>query len=196
MDSLDLLYEVLGQIQNGIFSGTLDNVCTSLYEQHLDSSTRLKEMFDRIRRIDWQQFNEECVNLIIERYDTLEKTKEHRPVKAIYYEYDLDNGWSGAFFFCNDYNPIRNVDDDGFIDDDWACDYCDDFDAPELPYLPSSGIFYDEEGSNDALHYAIAELTRNFVAVNDYLHKVRPEIPNLFIAFHDQTPITRLSIEN
>ncbi|MBQ9370633.1 MAG: hypothetical protein IJU03_00405 [Thermoguttaceae bacterium] len=191
MDPLDLLYDTLKQIQTGIFDNTLDAVCQKHYEA-CQASPEFKAAADKIRAIDWSEFNRETIKLLVDAFNEPDAQSELQNVKAIYYEYDMDNGWDGYFFLCTDYNGLDTADEDGYVNDDWACDYCASFEAPQLPVLPDSNLTYDDELDNPALRYAITELTRYFVKLNADLHEAAPHLPNIYLAFHDQDPITRL----
>jgi hypothetical protein len=52
-------------------------------------------------------------------------------VRAMYWEFDPDNGWSSAFFSCLAYSPERRA------DDDWASDFDDSrvLPGPDQPAL-------------------------------------------------------------
>ena len=45
---------------------------------------------------------------------------------AVYFEYDLDNGWSSHFFLCPDYSPAKSA------SDEWAADWRSTIKGPSL----------------------------------------------------------------
>ncbi|XRG79953.1 hypothetical protein V5E38_06480 [Rossellomorea sp. GAMAL-10_SWC] len=58
--------------------------------------------------------------------------------KAIHFEYVLDHNWEGAFYICEEYNPLEEC------DEDWACNWTDDFGGPSLKQFAE---IYEENGS-------------------------------------------------
>ncbi len=56
--------------------------------------------------------------------ETLE-IAESEEVKAIYFEYDLDNEWNSRFYICEEYVPLEEE------DDDWASEWTYDIEGPK-----------------------------------------------------------------
>ncbi|MFF3024687.1 hypothetical protein ACFVRR_18875 [Gottfriedia sp. NPDC057948] len=104
--------------------------------------------------------------------------------KAIYFEYDLDHNWEGAFYICEEYNSLEEC------DEDWACNWTDDFGGPSFKQFAE---IYEENGfdrSNLAIGTTIYLVARTVISCIRALN----ELPNqitipLSIAFHDQDPI-------
>lgn len=112
---------------------------------------------------------------------------EAREVPAVYFEYDLDNGWSGTFFLCETYNALSEG------DDDWACDFSEHIAGPDLPVFSE---LYKEAGGFDRTPLQVATTTllvaRTVAAFGRASADVTAEAVNICIAFHDQDPILRI----
>lgn len=114
------------------------------------------------------------------------RSAESIEAKAVYFEYDMDNDWESAFFVCPKYRPESEG------DDDWACDYSE---AVEGPDLPEFGAIYREYGFSEkpaAVGSTCYMIARTVAAVG----RAAGEIPGKGLAicagFHDQDPIVRI----
>jgi hypothetical protein len=65
---------------------------------------------------------------------------------AVYFEYDLDNGWDGNFFLCREYVPQAGVEeaDEG---EDWASDWIEYVAGPAQPKL--AAIYAAQRGFSE-----------------------------------------------
>jgi hypothetical protein len=104
---------------------------------------------------------------------------------AVYFEYDIDNNWSGHFFVCQNYFPQTEA------NEDWACDWLFDFPGPSFSSLselvghkPMADI-----PSAARTVYAIARTVAIFGRACAALHQ--PSFA-VCIGFHDQDPIFRI----
>lgn len=105
--------------------------------------------------------------------------------KAIYFEYDLDNGWSSNFFICPTYNPASEG------DEDWACDWSGEVRGPSndaLAQLYIPGFDKPQEAKGSTL-YLVA---RTIAAFGRCATKYDAENFAICIGFHDQTPVMRI----
>lgn len=106
---------------------------------------------------------------------------------ALYFEYDLDNNWSSNFYVCDLYNSEED-------DDDWAADWYDD-EVIEGPSFAATQAVY-QSGFDDtpkALGTTLYMVARTVAAFGRCFDKHATPGPAICIAFHDQTPIMRLS---
>jgi hypothetical protein len=106
---------------------------------------------------------------------------------AIYFEYDLDNGWDSTFFICGAYRP------EAAADDDWACDWESDFPGPSLDsfaalYAQNRGFAESPFATGSSL-FLVARTVASFGRAA--LQAGTPPCV-LCIGFHDQSPIQRL----
>lgn len=114
--------------------------------------------------------------------------------KAIYFEYDLDNGWQSGFYICDKYNPL-SVEPEN---EDWACDWNgDSIDGPDFPLLSSiynedrHDTFDKSKRSRGITLYLIARTVATFIEVMRYMPLTNIN-KTICIGFHDQHPIFRV----
>lgn len=107
-------------------------------------------------------------------------------VVAIYWEYDLDNDWSSAFFLCGEYRPLSAG------DDDWAADWLDDFNGPD--FQPFARLYQAEfDRTPEALASTVYLVARTMAALGRAAEGLKLGKRALCAAFHDQDGIMRLS---
>jgi hypothetical protein len=114
------------------------------------------------------------------------KKAEALKAQAIYFGYDLDNDWQGTFFICPNYYP------QSMGDEDWACDWEEDFSGPDLPDFCA---IYQEHGfaKNDTATGSTAYLiARTVAAFGRCLEEIKTDGVAVCIAFHDQDSIMRV----
>jgi len=68
---------------------------------------------DAIAALDLAPYRDQIASVL----ETVLATARAQGSAAVYWEFDLDNGWDSAFFLCGDYAP--EVDED----DEWASDF-------------------------------------------------------------------------
>lgn len=105
---------------------------------------------------------------------------------AVYFEYDLDNDWQSGFFLCGEYNP------ESAGDEDWACDWIEDFSGPEFP--DASDIYCENHFDRTPMAkgstlYLVARTVSTFGRCLDLC---RPSNVTVCMGFHDQDPVLRL----
>jgi hypothetical protein len=173
LDYIDGMYELVSNEQNRELENRYYQICFDVVG---------KNIANKIQQINLVEFKE----LIQEGLEESLTLAENNPkIKAIYYEYDFLN-LSSDFFACKDYRPISAN------DDDWACEWKDVIDGPDLDFFEE--IYnhdrnqYDN-GKEDVIEvYLIARLLSAFIEV---IRKVESNIP-ICIAYHDQDPIMRV----
>jgi hypothetical protein len=107
-------------------------------------------------------------------------------VKAIYFEYDLDNNWRSAFYLCLSYSSEDQE------DDDWAVDWEQRIPGPDLP---AASIVYKVHGfaKTDTAKGITLYLVARTVAAFGRVVSQAPRIGKpICIGFHDQDPIMRI----
>jgi len=114
----------------------------------------------------------------------VEKGKETN-AKAIYFEYDLDNGWDNQLFVCPTYRFSFDS------DDDWACEWSDVIVGERFSSFGDlyQSDFYETAASRGINSFLIARTVAVFARCCDnYV-----DAPfALCIGFHDQDPIMRI----
>jgi hypothetical protein len=144
------------------------------------------ELTDKIAQIDISEYQKRMCDGLS---SVVPKAKTHK-AKAVYFEYDLDNNWDSHFFVCENYKPIKNEYKPG--DDDWACDWIEDFALGRFKpfgdlYLPEFG---ETEVSRGVNLFLIARTVAAFGRCSD---KYASETLALCMGFHDQDPIVRVN---
>ena len=106
--------------------------------------------------------------------------------KAVYFEYDLDNDWQSGFYLCGEYNP------ESADDEDWACDWIEDFGGPEFP--EASKIYRENyfDRTPIAKGSTLYLVARTVAAFGRCVVHTAPPNLTVCIAFHDQAPIVRI----
>ena len=89
----------------------------------------------RIEAVDVNEYENEIQASIEHAVDQ----GEDLDIAAIYFEYNLDNGWEGVFFLCSDYNSEEDN------DDDWARDWEKKMEGPVIPEF--ADIYQENNGT-------------------------------------------------
>ena len=109
-----------------------------------------------------------------------------RRAKAIYFEYDLDNGWNSYLSIHAKYDPEGQGDDD-----DWGCEYIADVLGPRFPV---AGALYDTSFAETpfAMGTTLYLVARTVAAYGRCSDKYPQGDFAVCIGFHDQAPVTRI----
>jgi hypothetical protein len=111
---------------------------------------------------------------------------------AVYFEYDLDNGWDGNFFLCREYVPQAGVEeaDEG---EDWASDWIEYVAGPAQPKL--AAIYAAQRGFSETPEqvgrtaFLVARTVAAFGRASEGLDTQGLAV---CVAFHDGEPIFRI----
>ena len=110
---------------------------------------------------------------------------EHR-AGAIYFEYDMDNGWDGRFFVCGRYTPEPSKEEDWT--DEWVAEF-------EGPGIPEFGGFYRDFGfdrTDQAKGSTLYMIARTVAALCRCVDPGAVGGAALCIAYRGQNPILRI----
>jgi len=111
---------------------------------------------------------------------------------AVYFEYDLDNGWDGNFFLCREYVPQAGVEeaDQG---EDWASDWIEHVAGPAQPKLAAiyagQGGFAETPEQVGRTAFLVARTVATFGKATEGLETQGIAV---CLAFHDAEPIFRI----
>ena len=100
---------------------------------------------------------------------------------AVYFEYDLDNGWSSNFFICSAYSSS---------DSDWASDWQDHVRGPSMPSFAreyASGFAADAISHGRTVMLVALTLAALLEATKSW-----PSDLVLCAAYHDQAEVSTL----
>ena len=130
-DHLDKMYE-------DICESEWDDVETKYRELTLKlAGTKIVREIDAI---DIDDYEKSIMQTLYEAVETAEKAS----AGAIYFEYDMDNNWQGCFYICPAY--YREEEED----EDWATDYDEEIEGPDLPAYADIYNEYGGAGGNKA----------------------------------------------
>lgn len=172
-----ILYNTLNEMQKAITDGSFVSLQNKLYENCIAQGEAT--LAEQIHNVDWEDFGQ-TFSQTIEKILSMKNSE----IKAIYYEYDTENNWCGALYACLSYNQLSED------DDDWACDWKEYFDLPDVPVYPQlkMDLSLQNKKSLSVFLYAISILTGVCAKI---VHQLHSPIP-ICIGFHDQSTITRL----
>ncbi|MBL0386462.1 hypothetical protein JJB07_07360 [Tumebacillus sp. ITR2] len=159
------VFEKLDEMQRHVTSGDL---------QALE---RLMNLDERTREVSLSLYQEQLEKGLKKALQLAKRTFS----QAVYFEYDLDNGWDSSFFVCKNYNPPEAE------DEDWACPGpgTRDFAGPSLPEFAE---LYTEFETPTTVSLIAATVLAYIRACRN----VQSDDIHLCIAFHDQDPILRV----
>ncbi|HDR4560250.1 hypothetical protein COE58_23525 [Bacillus cereus] len=172
------MFHYLEEMQEDIFSLSVEQIEVKYYS--ICSTLASGAHAERIKMIQLDSYEE---SMRIGLRETLE-IAESEEVKAIYFEYDLDNEWNSQFYICEEYVPLEEE------DDDWASEWAYDIEGPksvELAGVYAENGFDTSEKAVGITLYLIARTVCSFISA---CSEVRSNIP-ICIGFHDQDPIMR-----
>jgi hypothetical protein len=110
-----------------------------------------------------------------------------RGAAAVYWEFDIDNGWDSAFFMCPSYQP------EAARDDDWASDFDPSLvvDGPAMPELAARipGSWQGSEPIEARNLYLVARTVAAFGRASAAWGDRMP----LCAGFHDQSIVFRVA---
>lgn len=170
--------ESLSRFPKIVAKGNLDGLESTFHNQARDWSGR--SLARRISEVDLRAYQR---MLAVGLAEAEQAAREHE-AKAIYFEYDMDNGWSGRFFVCADYAPASAKDDDWT--DKWVAEI-------EGPGIPEFGVFYREYGfdrTDQAKGCTLFMIARTVASLGRCVDPASPTA--LCIAYHSQNPILRI----
>ena len=140
-----------------------------------------KEAAKKIADVDLSDYMEELEEGLKRAYEE----GEDLGALAVYFEYDMENHWNGAYYLCTEYSPEDEE------DDDWATSADEEIEGPSSPEL--AGLFVGSFDTNDKDRgvngYLIARTVAAFGRCVDALPD--PECA-VCVGFHDQETVLRI----
>ncbi|WP_338754360.1 hypothetical protein [Bacillus sp. FJAT-52991] len=176
---MDLIYDYLDDIQYDIFS--LDSKALEKKYFEICKHTVNKDIAKKIQQVDLNNY----IASLTEKFQQTLQHSDIKNIKAIYFEYDIDNKWEGTFFLCPEYISLSEE------DDDWASDWIEVIDGSSLPEFSE---IYDQYGGfeeDDEAGVTIYLIVRTILAFMASVQFFNTDIP-VCIAYHDQDPIIRI----
>ncbi|OCA90445.1 hypothetical protein A8F94_00710 [Bacillus sp. FJAT-27225] len=175
------IFEYLGELQADLREKNSNEIEEKYYT--ICSELAGTEKANTIKQVDLNEY----VNELKAGLEKSIKIAREQTIRAIYFEYDLDNDWESAFFICEKYNQLE------YEDDDWASEWTEDFDGPSLEQF---GSIYELDGfdGNDAAIGSTIYLVARTVTAFARAYTLLSDESSIAvcIAFHDQDPIIRI----
>lgn len=140
-----------------------------------------KEVTRKIEEIDLSDYMEELEEGLKRAYEEAEEID----AVAVYFEYEMENQWTGAYFLCSEYNPEEEE------DDDWASVPDEELEGPASPEMAElyDAAFDANDKARGVNGYLIARTIATFGRCVDILPD--PEVA-VCIGFHDQDGVLRI----
>jgi hypothetical protein len=140
------------------------------------------ELAAKISALDFVSYEEALMYPLRETVSLASKSE----AAAIYFEFDLDNAWSSAFFVCPDYRPEVEG------DDDWAAEYDDEVEGPDFPEASDLYLENGFDRSDRAIGATLYLVARTLVALGRTVVRTDCGAINVCAGFHEQDPVVRL----
>lgn len=140
-----------------------------------------KDKAKKVADVDLTDYVEELEEGLKRAYEE----GEELGAMAVYFEYDMENQWNGAYFLCTEYTPEDEE------DDDWATACEEEIEGPAAPELAElyASTFDTNDEDRGVNGYLIARTIASFGRCVDILPD--PECA-VCIGFHDQEGVLRI----
>ena len=174
------IYDSLKIFQNEILNSS--NVSALKNKYHNLCYAIDKDAALDIHNIDFSLYKKDIRNGL----DLALNKMENKLYKAVYFEYDIDNNWQTSCFLCSKYNSIKDN------DEDWACEFEEDFFISELPECTKIYKKYFLKSFDTLTNLFL--IIRTAIVFKEVLsNEFKNYNHQVCIAFHDQSYITRLN---
>jgi len=137
---------------------------------------------DAIAALDLAPYRDQIASVL----ETVLATARAQGSAAVYWEFDLDNGWDSAFFLCGDYAP--EVDED----DEWASDF-DEAGVVRGPAQSDLARLYGKswDGTPAEVARNLFLIGRTVAAFGEASQRIWPTTIPLCAGHHDQDSVFR-----
>ena len=115
-----------------------------------------------------------------------EKSAEEHRAQAVYFEYDVNNGWDGRFFVCGAYAPPSAG------DESWVEEWIEEIEGPGIPEFGSFLQEFGFERTDQAKGCTLYMIARTVAALGRCADPGSPGRAALCIGYRGQTPILRI----
>ena len=111
--------------------------------------------------------------------------EEHR-AQAVYFEYDMNNGWAGRFVVCGAYAPPSAG------NDSWAEEWIEELEGPGIPEFGSFLREYGFERTDQAKGCTMYMIARTVASLGRCADPGSPGTAALCIGYRGQNPLLRI----
>ena len=140
------------------------------------------EQADRIAALDFPAYEARLRVAYAEAVDRFAASG----ATSLYFEYDLDDDWRSGFFFCEDYRPESER------DDEWACEFTDDMPGPSFEAASSVYREHRFDRTDRAKGSTLYLIARTVAAFGRCFSAHPCEARAVCMGFHDQDPVQRI----
>jgi hypothetical protein len=114
-----------------------------------------------------------------------ERSAEENRAPAVYFEFDVNNGWAGRFFVCGAYAP-RSAEDES-----WSEEFLEELEGPGIPEFGSLLQEYGFERTDQAKGCTLYMIARTVASLGRCVDPGSPGAA-LCIGYRGQTPLLRI----
>ena len=115
-----------------------------------------------------------------------ERSAEEHRAPAVYFEYDVNNGWDGRFFVCGAYAPPSAG------DESWAEEFIEEFEGPGVPEFGRLLQEFGFERTDQAKGCTLYMIARTVASLGRCADPGSPGRAALCIGYRGQTPLLRI----
>lgn len=174
------IQESLSRISKLIARQNFDGLESSYHNQAREWSGR--SLTRRIGEVDLNAYQAQLAVGLAEA----EKAAWEHQARAVYFEYDMDDGWTGRFFVCRNYAPLSARNEEWT--DEWVVEL-------EGPGIPEFGGIYREFGfdrTDQAKGATLYMIARTVASLGRCIDPVPAGPAALCIGYRGQNPILRM----
>lgn len=173
------IYDQIDEMKEFIAEGDWDGLEKAAHKRCEKLSG--KDVARSIADVDLSEYMEELEEGLKRAYEEAEDIE----AAAVYFEYEMENHWNGAFYICSEYSPEEEE------DDDWASVPDEEVEGPSCPELAElfASTFDATDKDRGINGYLIARTIAAYGRSVDALPD--PEIA-VCIGFNDQDSILRI----
>jgi len=114
------------------------------------------------------------------------KSAEEHQAKAVYFEYDMDNGWDGRFFVCGRYAPTPSR------EEDWTDEWIAEIEGPGIPEFGGIHLEFGFDRTDQAKGSTLYMIARTVASLGRCVDPGPAGGAALCIAYRGQNPILRI----
>jgi len=115
-----------------------------------------------------------------------ERSAEEHGAQAVYFEYDVNNGWDGRFFVCGTYAPPAAD------DESWTDEWVEEFEGPGIPEFGRFLREYGFDRTDQAKGCTLYMIARTVAALGRCTDPGYSGKAALCMGYRSQNPLLRI----
>ena len=172
--------ESLSKFRKLIAKGNVDGLESIYHNQAREWSGR--GLARRIGEVDLEAYQ---ATLSLGLAEAEKSTEEHQ-APAVYFEYDMNNGWEGRFFVCRRYAPETAK------DEEWTDEWIEEFAGPGIPEFGRISQEFGFDRTDQAKGSTLYMIARTVASLVRCVNASPVGRAALCIAYRGQKPILRI----